>query len=225
MTPSREQSCRTWEIYHGSPASLTRISTCWGRTTYDTDLYLIRNGITLRRRRGDRDPGWHLKLALGADSRRKVPLPLGRPTGQMPLELAALVRAVTGGEAPWPVAQITTMRVRRVLLDAAGEPLAEVVADDVRARPMGETVGFFQCHEVEVQLTGGGPPLLEAADEQLRRSGLRSAGQAGAGPGRPVASNRCSARAKTRLARRRGSARVRRSTDRSAEVTRSRGPP
>lgn len=98
MTPSREQSCRTWEIYHGSPASLTRISTCWGRTTYDTDLYLIRNGITLRRRRGDRDPGWHLKLALGGDSRRKVPLPLGRPTGQVPLELAALVRAVTGGK-------------------------------------------------------------------------------------------------------------------------------
>ena len=33
---------------------------------YDTDdLRLIRAGITLRRRRGGDDAGWHLKLPLG----------------------------------------------------------------------------------------------------------------------------------------------------------------
>jgi CYTH domain-containing protein len=46
---------------------------------YDTgDLRLIRAGITLRRRRGGTDAGWHLKLPAGADTRREIRLPLGR---------------------------------------------------------------------------------------------------------------------------------------------------
>ena len=37
---------------------------------YDTaDLRLIRSRLTLRRRRGGSDAGWHLKLPAGADSR------------------------------------------------------------------------------------------------------------------------------------------------------------
>src|SRR5258708_2331788 len=46
---------------------------------YDTDdLRLIRNGITLRRRTGGNDAGWHLKLPLGGDSRSEIRLPPGR---------------------------------------------------------------------------------------------------------------------------------------------------
>lgn len=46
---------------------------------FDTDdLRLIRNGITLRRRRGGSDPGWHLRLPAGKDSRREIRVPLGR---------------------------------------------------------------------------------------------------------------------------------------------------
>jgi inorganic triphosphatase YgiF len=37
---------------------------------FDTpDLALARAGITLRRRDGGSDPGWHLKLPAGSDSR------------------------------------------------------------------------------------------------------------------------------------------------------------
>jgi hypothetical protein len=36
------------------------------------DLRLIRAGITLWRRRGGDDAGWHLKLPLGADTRREM---------------------------------------------------------------------------------------------------------------------------------------------------------
>ena len=143
---------------------------------FDTaGLRLARGGVTLRRRRGGKDPGWHLKLPLGGDSRREIQLPLGR-SRRVPDELAGLVRAYTRGEALQPVAMITTVRSGRALLGPAGESLAEVTADDVSAQTMGESTTLTRWREVEVELTGGGPGLLKAADKRLRRSGLRPAG-------------------------------------------------
>lgn len=143
---------------------------------YDTeDLRLIRSGVTLRRRQGGSDPGWHLKLPEGGDSRREIQLPLARATRQVPKELGRLVRAFTRGEALLPVAEINTVRHRLVLLDEAGGPLAEVVDDDVSASTLGEKTVLSRWREVEVELTGGGPGLLAATDKRLRRSGLRQA--------------------------------------------------
>ena len=87
---------------------------------YDTaDLRLIGAGITLRRRTGGEDAGWHLKLPAGADTRDEIRLPLAAPGGEptadavsgtvgkraaalraradsaVPEELTALVRART----------------------------------------------------------------------------------------------------------------------------------
>jgi CHAD domain-containing protein len=145
---------------------------------YDTeDLRLIRSGVTLRRRQGGSDPGWHLKLPEGGDSRREIRLPLARATRQVPRELGRLVRAFTRGEALAPVAEISTVRQSRVLLDAAGGSLAEVVDDHVSASTLGGQTELSHWHEVEVELTGGGQGLLAAADKRLRRSGLRPAGR------------------------------------------------
>jgi CHAD domain-containing protein len=145
---------------------------------YDTDdLRLIRRGITLRRRQGGSDSGWHLKLPVGGDSRREIQLPLGRATRQVPAELAALVRAAARGAALRPVAEISTVRQRLVLLDEGGSSLAEVVADDVSASTMGDAAALSRWQEVEVELTGGGSGLLAAADKRLRHGGLRSAGR------------------------------------------------
>src|SRR5262252_4989565 len=105
---------------------------------YDTaDLRLIRTGITLRRRSGGHDAGWHLKLPAGPDTRREIQLPLSGGGRQAPPELARLVRVYARGEPLQPIARLSIRRKRLVLLDRAGESLAEVAADDVSAQTMG----------------------------------------------------------------------------------------
>ncbi|MDX6333263.1 MAG: hypothetical protein QOG05_603 [Streptosporangiaceae bacterium] len=140
---------------------------------YDTnDMRLIRNGVTLRRRRGGSDPGWHLKLPAGGKTRREIRMPLGRGR-QVPARLAGLVRGYTRDEALRPVARISTRRQVLTLVDSAGSSLAEIAADDVSAQTLGEETVISHWAEVEVELTGGGPRLLRAADAQLRRDGLQ----------------------------------------------------
>ena len=61
---------------------------------YDTgDLRLINAGVTLRRRRGGTDEGWHLKLPAGEDTRRELRRPLEDDDTTIPAELSGLVRA------------------------------------------------------------------------------------------------------------------------------------
>jgi len=140
---------------------------------FDTvDLRLLRNGITLRRRQGGSDAGWHLKLPAGKDTRQEIRLPLSRGR-QVPGRLAGLVLGYTRGAALQPVARISTRRQLLTLVDQAGGSLAEIAADDISAQSLGAETAISTWGEVEVELTGGGPKLLQAADAQLRRSGLR----------------------------------------------------
>lgn len=142
---------------------------------YDTDdLRLIRAGITLRERTGGDDAGWHLKLPKGADTRDEIRLPSTEPTGQVPGELAALVRARTRSAALRPVVHMRTTRRRRWLLDDSGERLAEIAADAVWADPMDGSAPVT-WEEIEVELASGGFELLEAVDARLREAGARPA--------------------------------------------------
>ncbi|HEV2451828.1 MAG TPA: CYTH and CHAD domain-containing protein [Streptosporangiaceae bacterium] len=148
---------------------------------YDTDdLRLIRSGVTLRRRRGGHDEGWHLKLPAGRDSRWELRHPLepaGSPAGsEVPGELADLAWAYRRGRPLRPVAHLTTVRSRRILADETGSSLAEVVTDDVSAQTLGRVTAITRWQEVEFELTGGDEDLLEAADQRLRGAGLRPAG-------------------------------------------------
>jgi CHAD domain-containing protein len=146
---------------------------------YDTqDLQLLRAGITLRRRTGGQDAGWHLKLPAGAHTREEIRLPLGSVThrnsrGQrVPRELANLVRARSRGAVLAPVATVSTSRQAISLLDSAGQLLAEVADDHVTARRQQDPSSAESWREVEVELAAGDGELLIAADELLRRSGL-----------------------------------------------------
>jgi CHAD domain-containing protein len=144
---------------------------------YDTqDLRLLQAGITLRRRRGGSDAGWHLKLPVGPaapDSREEIRLPLGQAGRRVPRELADLVRARTRGAPLVPVATITTIRQVTALIDDRGESLAEVADDRVTALMPPEHQPEAEWREIEVELTGGGRQLLTQADKVLRRAGLQ----------------------------------------------------
>jgi CHAD domain-containing protein len=155
---------RKYDLAAGSTAALDAVRTMTGTAGiaavsrqgeqlldavyYDTaDLRLIGAGITLRRRTGGGDAGWHLKLPAGADTRDEIRLPLDAPSGKreatphartdgaVPEELAALVRARTRGAALAPVVRIQTSRRVLGLLDGVGQALAELAADHVSAQP------------------------------------------------------------------------------------------
>jgi CHAD domain-containing protein len=143
-------------------------------TYFDTDdLRLAARGITLRRRTGGADAGWHLKLPVRTDERTEVRLPLGRGTRRVPAELAREVRAIVRGRELVPVAIVRTTRRERHLLDAAGRDLAAIADDIVEAeRLAGRTPELSVWREVEVELAGGDRALLDAAGARLQAAGL-----------------------------------------------------
>ena len=160
------------------------------KTYHLTAIYLDTPGfrlasarITLRRRTGGTDAGWHLKLPEGA-ARREVHAPLGTGPDAVPPELAGLVADVTGGQLLRPIARLQTTRTVRYLSDAAGRVLAEVADDHVRGSlpeagepggaPLPEATAWREAiawREVEVELDAGPPDLLDAAGNVLFAAG------------------------------------------------------
>ena len=141
-------------------------------TYVDTDdLRLVRAGITLRRRTGGADEGWHLKLPAG-EGRDEVHAPLGRRTDHVPVALRRLVLARTRGAALAPVATVVTRRTTTDLLDDQGQRLAEVADDRVEGHALDEggTDRQTAWREWEVELVDGDPGLLDAVEEHLRGS-------------------------------------------------------
>lgn len=142
---------------------------------FDTaDLRLARARITLRRRTGGADDGWHVKLPAAGDARRELRRPLGRATRRPPAAVVAPLAGVLRGAAPVPVAQLRTHRVVTVLRDAAGRPLAEIADDTVSATRLSGPDGTAEVRtwrEVEVELLDGGPELLPLVGERLVAAG------------------------------------------------------
>src|SRR5215469_14876029 len=118
----------------GAPAVAAVTSPCTYHLTaiyFDTPGFRLASArITLRRRTGGTDAGWHLKLPAGAE-RREVHAPLESGTDTVPAELAGLVSDVTGGRPLCPIARLQTTRTVRHLTDGAGQVLAEVADDQV----------------------------------------------------------------------------------------------
>lgn len=140
---------------------------------YDTeDLRLAARGITLRRRRGGEDDGWHLKLPAGPDAKIEIREPLGPKT--IPARLAGVVAATTRGERLHRVAKLETRRTTVKLLDPDGEMLAEIADDSVRGTLTGSHRPPVSWHEIEVEAgPAGSPDLLKAAGKRLRNAGAR----------------------------------------------------
>ncbi|MGF7236876.1 MAG: CHAD domain-containing protein [Frankia sp.] len=171
------------------------------------DLRLARRKITLRRRLGGRDEGWHLKLPVAADVRDEIHRPLaagierveGRdeaapstPTpespstsesaagsaGAVPADLLDLVDAYLRGAPVRPVVTLRTRRTARILLDGSGRRLAEVVDDHVTSIPVDDPDTGSQWREIEVELVKGGRRLLNAVGDALLLAGAAPASSA-----------------------------------------------
>ncbi|MGW0483897.1 CYTH and CHAD domain-containing protein [Nonomuraea sp. NPDC003214] len=143
---------------------------------YDTpDLRLASRGVTLRRRRGGADPGWHLKLPKAKGVRQEITHPLTRSTRIVPAELAELVRAYTRGAELQVVAELDTRRSITVLRDGDTK-LVEIADDRVKGTVFGkngETGGdaVTRWREVEAELLEGDAKLLAKVGKRLTKAG------------------------------------------------------
>jgi hypothetical protein len=150
---------------------------------YDTaGLALARARITLRRRTGGEDAGWHLKLPAGPESRREVHEQLGDIRAGVPPRLVSAVSDEIGGQPLRPVARLQTSRTVRRLLGLSGQALAEVADDRVTGGVPGAGVPdatgtawstVTSWRELEVELVGGAAGLLDEAEGRLLAAGAK----------------------------------------------------
>ncbi|MFC6576969.1 CYTH and CHAD domain-containing protein [Planomonospora parontospora] len=146
---------------------------------FDTpDLRLAARGITLRRRRGGLDPGWHLKLPKAKGVRREITRPLTPSTKIVPAELADLVLAYTRGAPLTPVAELDTRRSVTHLRNGAGVRLVEIADDRVKGTVLGGEPYVERWREVEAELIEGDAKLLRKVGKRLRKAGAVPAGSA-----------------------------------------------
>jgi inorganic triphosphatase YgiF len=151
---------------------------------FDTsDQRLAAARITLRRRTGGADEGWHLKLPVGGDSRRELQVPLGDGDEAVPARLASLVAGTTGGEQLRQVAIIETRRAARRVLAAEGAELAEVADDQVTGRALDPGAAAspapLRWREIEVELLSAGTPeILAVVAGRLLAAGATPSGSA-----------------------------------------------
>ncbi len=142
---------------------------------YDTeDLRLLTARMTLRRRTGGSDAGWHLKTPGDGADRTEHRLPLGDDDGEVPGEIVQRVRAVVRGRPIRRVATLRTTRIETPLLDDDGTVLALIADDTVDAEAYGEARHW---REVEVELVEGPERVLDEVELALRAAGAtRAAG-------------------------------------------------
>lgn len=167
---------------------------------FDTDRHVLAaRGITLRRRTGGADAGWHVKLpdegsAAGSEPqrRRELHAPLGQP-GVVPDSLLAHLYVYLRGLDAAPVVRLETQRTTYPLYGDDGVHLADFADDHVTAELLavggtaaggsvapdgvapGAAAPTHRWREWELELVHGGPDLFEAAADILAAAGARPA--------------------------------------------------
>jgi inorganic triphosphatase YgiF len=142
---------------------------------FDTDrLDLARAGITLRRRTGGTDAGWHLKLPVASGGRMEHAEPFVESGSQPPAALIDLVQAWVRDRDLLPIATLSTRRMVHRLLAADGQVLAEAADDVVTAEASGLGDGsatLSHWREWEIELVDGPAELIEAAGALMTEAG------------------------------------------------------
>ncbi|MYQ40203.1 CHAD domain-containing protein [Streptomyces sp. LamerLS-316] len=141
---------------------------------YDTeDFRLAADSLTLRRRTGGDDAGWHLKIPVSAGVRDEIQAPL---TDTLPPDLGELLRSRVRNTPVAPVVRILSARDVHHLLAEDGTLLAELSIDEVLAERLTEeghgTTSAWT--ELEVELADDADPaVLDAVERRLRKAGIR----------------------------------------------------
>jgi CHAD domain-containing protein len=149
---------------------------------FDTESQdLRRGGVTLRKRIGGDDAGWHLKLRLASGDREELSEPLpakATMSTEVPEALGALVQVHARGRALAPVATVRSQRVVYRLLAKDGAALGEFCDDNVTARATHDdgSATVSSWREWEIELRHGTRNLLTAADELFIEAGARPSG-------------------------------------------------
>ncbi len=146
-------------------------------TYFDThDVTLAALGITLRRRLGGTDAGWHLKLPQSQDAREEIRLPLDAcdDDRMVPAALIEGVAHVLGARQVEPVCRVVT---RRTEWDLGGDgTILAITCDDyVSVENLIDPGQDRQWHEMEVELVHGDTDFLEAVTAHLARCGVPQA--------------------------------------------------
>lgn len=148
-------------------------------TYFDTpELLLTSSKITLRRRTGGHDDGWHLKLP-GSDGRLEISAPLGAAEDQPPEQLLDRVRAIVRRRPVVPIAQINNCRTEVELLGPDNHVLAHFCDDRVNATALLEGGEQTSWREWELELTAEtagtavGGTILQSGTEIFAAAGAQ----------------------------------------------------
>ncbi|HEY9372877.1 CYTH and CHAD domain-containing protein [Streptomyces sp.] len=137
---------------------------------YDTpDLRLAADSLTLRRRTGGGDAGWHLKFPVASGIRDEIRAPL---SDTLPRSLAGLLRSRVRDTEVVPIVRLRSTRAVHHLRAEDGALLAELSVDTVHAdRLLG--AGEATWTEIEVELADEAPEqTLDAVEKRLKKAGI-----------------------------------------------------
>ncbi|MGK2866600.1 MAG: CHAD domain-containing protein [Mycobacterium sp.] len=142
---------------------------------YDTPGHdLAAKRITLRRRTGGGDAGWHVKLPAGPDSRTEIRAPLA---DSVPDEIRDVVAAIVRDRPLSAVARITTERTVSLLFGAEDTAVAEFCDDQVTAAALRPDSEPQVWREWELEIVEGGPTdILDRLSNRLFDAGAVPAG-------------------------------------------------
>jgi CHAD domain-containing protein len=146
---------------------------------YDTPGHdLAGHRVTLRRRTGGTDAGWHLKLPAGPDTRTEVRVPLDDGVGDaVPEALTDVVLAIVRDRPLRPVARISTHRTVDILYNAENRPIAEFSDDKVTASAGDGEPQQWREWELELaESASTSTDLLERLANRLLDAGAEHAG-------------------------------------------------